>query len=327
MTDYCRKIWKNVLLFLLCCGIMGLVLWLYGYPAEPVMYGGILCLIPAGGFFVCGWKKFCKQREQLERIRDLLPLELDKIPEAEDKNAAIMQEIIGKLNQLRMSAEENRMRSHQEMTDYYTMWVHQIKTPIAALRLLLLEEPQKNREAMNEVFRVEEYVEMVLGYLRTEDISADMQLSWCSLDTVIREQIHKYAPVFISRKLKLDYEGIRECVLTDSKWLGFVIGQCLSNALKYTRTGGIRIFLSQSRPHTLVIEDSGIGIRPEDLPRIFEKGFTGYNGRTESRSTGIGLYLSSKIMKKLNHSISVESEPGQGTRVYLSVGRQSAEIF
>ena len=106
-----------------------------------------------------------------------------------------------------------------------------------------------------------------------------------------------------------------------------MIGQCLSNALKYTKTGGIHIYLSESRPDTLVIEDTGPGIRQEDLPRVFERGFTGYNGREESRSTGIGLYLSRKIMKKLNHQIAIESSPGAGTKVYLSLGRKNAELF
>ena len=110
---------------------------------------------------------------------------------------------------------------------------------------------------------------MVLGYLRSEDMSSDMKFSECDLDKIIREQIHKYASVFIGKKLQLYYERTQEKVLTDPKWLGFVIGQCISNALKYTKTGEIRIYLSESRPHTLVIEDTGAGISAEDLPRIF----------------------------------------------------------
>ena len=158
---------------------------------------------------------------------------------------------------------------------------------------------------------------MVLGYLRTEDMSSDLKLSRCALDSIIREQIHKYAGIFISKKLSLTYEGISENVLTDEKWLGFVIGQILSNALKYTRTGGIRISLkdvpgnSQNTedisnmispsPVTLIIEDTGIGIRKEDLPRIFEKGYTGVNGREDSRETRYGLFLSKNQKKTQNN--------------------------
>lgn len=327
MKEYFKTIWKEAVLFTACCAIMGTVFWLYGYPAEPVFYGAMLCLIPLAVFLLYRYSVFRQRSEILERIRNALPLELEKLPEPENIHEAYMEDMIRKINIVRMEMEENRKRSYREMTDYYTMWVHQIKTPIAALRLLLSEGTEKNRAALGEVFRVEEYVDMVLGYLRTEDMSADMKFSECSLDAVIRGQIHKYAAVFIGKKLTLSYGGTEKRILTDPKWLGFVIGQCLSNALKYTKTGGIRIYMSESRPDTLVIEDTGIGIRQEDLPRVFERGFTGSNGREESRSTGIGLYLAGKIMKKLKHDISIESQQGRGTRVFFSLGRKEMEIF
>lgn len=327
MTGYLKKIWKTAILFLMSGAIMAMVLWLYNCPVEPILYGSLLCMVLLAGAFVYGYFRFWDRELMLTQITKSIPLELEKLPLAEDKNEAALQQMIHELNRMRMEAEEARMTSYREMADYYTMWVHQIKTPIAALRLLLGEQPQENKTALAEVFRVEEYVEMVLGYLRSEDMSSDMKFSECDLDKIIREQIHKYASVFIGKKLQLDYERTQEKVLTDPKWLGFVIGQCISNALKYTKTGEIRIYLSESRPHTLVIEDTGAGISAEDLPRIFEKGFTGYNGRTETRSSGIGLYLSRKIMKRLDHGISVESEPGKGTRVYLSLGRRRAEVF
>ena len=256
MSVYLRKMWKTFLLFLSFCGILGLTFWLYGCSLEPVFYGAVLCMIPAAGAFLYGWNRFRKEKELLERIQILLPLELETLPEPEDEREEFLHQIICRLNQMRMDAEEKRIRSHQKMTDYYTMWVHQIKTPIAALRLLLAEDVEKNRAAAGELFRVEEYVEMVLGYLRTEDMSSDMQFKECSLDSIIREQIYKYASIFIGKKLKLIYPGTEEGVLTDPKWLGLVIGQCLSNALKYTKTGGIHIYLSESRPHTLVIPSS-----------------------------------------------------------------------
>lgn len=327
MRDYLRKMWKTILLFFSFCGLFSVVFWLYGYPAEPVIYGNLLCLTVGTAAFLYGWNQFCKKKRQLLRLKEILPLELEELPEPEDSCEALCQEMLGSLNHMRMESEKKRMDSYGEMTDYYTMWVHQIKTPISALRLLLSEDKQKNKASINELFRVEEYVEMVLGYLRTEDISSDISLQSCSLDAVIREQIHKYASVFIGKKLKIVYKAVEIWVLTDPKWLGFVIGQCLSNALKYTRTGEIKIELSLSCPDTLVIRDTGVGISPEDLPRVFEKGFTGCNGRREEHSTGIGLYLCKKIMKKLNHEIRIESQPGQGTAVYLSLKRQGMEIF
>ena len=195
---------------------------------------------------------------------------------------------------------------------------------LIALRLLLKETPEQNKAALTELFKVEEYVEMVLGYLRTENISSDLTLSKYSLDKIIRDQIHRYAGIFVSKKLSLDYNGTSETILTDEKWLGFVIGQILSNSLKYTKEGGLKIYVQNN---TLFIEDTGIGIRPEDLPRVFEKGYTGINGRTDRHSTGIGLYLSKKILNRLGHDISIESHEGKGTCVLIHFPQDSLTLY
>lgn len=327
LLEYCRTIRKSVLLFFLCFVIVAAVLFLYELPVEAALYGAILCMIAGIAFFFYGYYNYVKRRKNLWEVQKNLPVDLQKLLPPSNTNEEKYQELLEDMNRLRMAAESHKQRLYGELTDYYTMWVHQIKTPIAALRLILQEDAQTNRTALAELFKVEQYVEMVLGYLRTEDMASDMRFQECSLDKIIREQIHKYAGIFIGKKLALEYEGTEERVLTDPKWLGFVIGQILSNALKYTKTGKIRIFLSESRPHTLVIADTGLGIRPEDLPRVFQKGFTGYNGRKEERSTGIGLYLSRKIMKKLQHEISIESVWGEGTSVYLNLGRKELELF
>lgn len=329
------KLWKSyfkknrrillllAVFLLLAAGIFSL----YGRPLEPVIYTAVLCALAGILMFGCSYLRYAARHSRISNIRDTLPLNLDTLPEPEDCVEAIYQEMLLELNSQRMKAELEKQRFYSESTDYYTMWVHQIKTPISALRLLLQEDADKNRESLAELLRVEQYVEMVLGYLRTEDMATDMNFEKCSLDAIIREQIHKYARIFVGKKLSLTYEGVEEEVLTDSKWLGFVIGQLLSNSLKYTKKGGLSVYMSTKRPHTLVIADTGIGIAPQDLPRVFEKGFTGNNGRGENRSTGLGLYLVKKIMKRLNHGIYIESVPGKGTKVYLELGRKRAEIF
>lgn len=200
------------------------------------------------------------------------------------------------------------------------MWTHQIKTPIAAMRLLLQEEETPvSREMQGELFQVEQYVQMALQYLRMEKMNTDLVFERQELDPLIHQAVRKYAPLFIRRKISLQYEDVHCEVLTDEKWLEFVLEQVLSNALKYTRHGQIKIYMDPQSPKTLVIEDTGIGIAPEDLPRIFERGYTGYNGRTDKRSTGIGLYLCRQIMDRLSHTIRIESEMGVGTRVYLGL--------
>lgn len=209
--------------------------------------------------------------------------------------------------------------------EYYTIWVHQIKTPIAAMRLQLQgEDSDSSRELLEELQRIEQYVEMVLTYLRLDSGSTDYVLKKYDLDDIIRQAVRKYASQFIRKKIRLTYEPLSCEVLTDEKWLLFVIEQVLSNALKYTRSGEISITLEA--PKTLCIRDTGIGIAPEDLPRIFEKGFTGYNGRNDKKASGIGLYLCRRICSRLNHEIIITSKVDVGTEVRIDLDRKVLEV-
>ena len=172
--------------------------------------------------------------------------------------------------------------------------------------------------------KIEQYVEMVLGYLRLGSSSTDYVLRNCDLDKLLRQSIRKYARLFILKKIALDFQETGRTVLTDEKWLSFVVEQLLSNAVKYTPEGGlVRVY---GDGETLVIADSGIGIRPEDLPRVFEKGFTGFNGREDKKSTGIGLCLCRQVLDRLNHDISIASRPGQGTLVRLDLSRDRKRV-
>ena len=173
-----------------------------------------------------------------------------------------------------------------------------------------------------ELFKTEQYVEMVLSYLRMEDMSSDLSLNWYETDQIVRQAVRKYSQLFILQRILLDYRKCEGRVLTDEKWMLFVLEQLLSNALKYTNKGSISIYMDPLKEGVLIIEDTGIGIQAEDLPRIFEKGFTGYNGRKDKKSTGIGLYLCKSICTKLNHGLTVESEVGKGTKVKLDLYRK-----
>lgn len=158
---------------------------------------------------------------------------------------------------------------------------------------------------------------MVLQYLRLESISSDMVLRSYNLCDIVRQALKKYAMSFIGKKITLDFEPFEEWVITDEKWITFVIEQVLSNSLKYTQSGTITIRMENKGVKTLVIEDTGIGISPEDLPRIFDRGFTGYNGRMYKKSTGIGLYLCKPVANKLSHTLEVTSTVGEGTKIYI----------
>ena len=353
-VDYLNKIKFHILLMLFPTILTGIIFLLYQLPLEPVLYIALLWLLTGLGAYAVGFHNYRKKIHNLQMITAAPDISLSRLEAPSDEADTLQQEIMHSLNHMRMDAETAKQKTLEEMTDYYTMWAHQIKTPIFALRLLLQENPSENKDALAELFKIEQYVEMVLGYLRTEDMSSDLKLSRCNLDTIIRRQIHKYAGIFVSKKLSLTYKGISESVLTDEKWLGFVIGQILSNALKYTRAGGIHIYLKDvngshqnsdnlsdtvisstststatdtATSITLIIEDTGIGIREEDLPRIFEKGYTGVNGRENNRATGIGLYLSQKIMNRLGHHIYITSEEGTGTKVFLEFSRKDLMMY
>ena len=345
--DYLNKIKFHILLMIFPTIFTGIIFFLYQLSPEPVLYVALLWLLAGLTACMTGFSNYRKKLQQLTLIATAPDINLSRMDTPSDQIESLQQDIMHRLNQMRMNVETAGQKSLEEMTDYYTMWAHQIKTPIFALRLLLQESPEENKEKLSELFKIEQYVEMVLGYLRTEDMSSDLKLSHCSLDRIIRDQIHKYAGIFVSKKLTLTYESISQDVLTDEKWLGFVIGQILSNALKYTRTGGIRIYLEKKlsldtddvsisigndscnkvENLTLVIEDTGIGIRAEDIPRIFEKGYTGVNGRDDNRATGIGLYLSNKIMRKLGHCLYITSTEGKGTKVFLEFSVKDLNMY
>ena len=345
--DYISKIKFYIILQLFPVMLAEIIFFLYQLPIEPMVYVTVFWLIT--GICAClnGFYRYRKKVQQLELIAAAPDINLSQLDSPVGQAERLQQEIMQQLDQMRIDVETASQKSSEDMTDYYTMWAHQIKTPIFALRLLLQESTEENKEKLSELFKIEQYVEMVLGYLRTEDMSSDLKLSRCSLDRIIRDQIHKYAGIFVSKKLTLTYESISQDILTDEKWLGFVIGQILSNALKYTRTGGIRIYLEKKlsldtddvsisignddcnkvEKLTLVIEDTGIGIRAEDIPRIFEKGYTGVNGRDDNRATGIGLYLSNKIMRKLGHRLYITSAEEKGTKVFLEFSGKDLDMY
>lgn len=215
---------------------------------------------------------------------------------------------------------EQYEKESKEMQDFFALWAHQIKTPIAALNLLLQGEKQDAAVCRQELFKIESYVEMALNYLRFEEMSNDLVLERNSLEQLVRQVVKKYAAIFIYNHISIQLEHLDYTVLTDEKWFCFALEQILSNALKYTKQGSVKISAEESANGLKVsVKDTGIGIRSEDLPRIFEKGFTGYNGRMDKKASGLGLYLCKGVCEKLGHGISVASKEGEGTTVMITL--------
>lgn len=204
-----------------------------------------------------------------------------------------------------------------DLMDYYTLWAHQIKTPIAASSLLIgeIEDKKVKNQLEQELFKIESYVNIVLQYLRLESFHEDLVLKKENVEDLVKEIVKKYAIFFIQKGLSLNLHDLDRTIITDKKWFVVILEQVLSNSLKYTSQGGIEIYFQED---TLYIKDSGLGIQDADLLRVFERGFSGYNGRLTQQSSGLGLYLSKKIADELGHQISIASQVGQGTTVMIS---------
>ena len=204
-----------------------------------------------------------------------------------------------------------------DLMDYYTLWAHQIKTPIAASSLLVgeIEDKKVKNQLEQELFKIESYVNIVLQYLRLESFHEDLVLKKENVEDLVKEIVKKYAIFFIQKGLSLSLHDLDRTIITDKKWFVVILEQVLSNSLKYTSQGGIEIYFQEDR---LYIKDSGLGIQDADLLRVFERGFSGYNGRLTQQSSGLGLYLSKKIADELGHQISIASQVGQGTTVMIS---------
>lgn len=325
LLSYLRaRIWW-LLFLLLCLGMCALVFGLYHLPLAAVGYAAALCAALALVWLAADVWGYRRRHRCLAALQNEITVTLEHLPRPWNALEADYQALLRALDAQRREQEGKLGSQYRDMMEYYTIWAHQIKTPIAAMRLLLQEEDSPRSRALGEELqRIEQYVQMVLGYLRLDSESTDFVLRRCDLDAVVRQAVRNYAGSFIRKKIALDYQPLRVQVLTDEKWMRFVIEQVLSNALKYTRAGKVTISLEGEA--TLVIADTGIGIAPEDLPRVFERGFTGCNGRVDQRSSGIGLYLCRRILKQLGHGIRITSAPGQGTRVYLDLEQHPLEV-
>ncbi len=336
----------GIFLYLAFGIIFSIILFLYQLPMEPVVYAIGLCISVAVAVMAVDGFRYQKKAKGLTWQLEAVKNGTEKLPDPADEIERLYQMLLENAQIERNRQVGEILKEKADVTDYFTLWTHQIKTPIAAMRLLLqqgiglaapaaepdalqgkqgLPEPEEEyfpaeayyaqkQEIESELFKIEQYVEMVLQYLRLNSSINDFVLQEYGLDGVIRQAVRKYAPMFIRKKLTLHYASLQAKVVTDEKWMAFVMEQILSNAIKYTSSGYISIYMESG---CLVVEDTGIGILPEDLPRVFEKGYTGYNGRSDKKASGIGLYLVKKILNKLGHKILIESELGKGTKVKL----------
>lgn len=305
--------------------IFSIVFYLYSLPLETIMYATLLCAFFSIIFTVVGIYKYYQRDKKLQNIKYNISHNIDGLPHPQNLIEKDYQGIIKTLYKNKIDLISERDKKHTDLIEYFTLWTHQIKTPISAAHLILQSKNSYiNEDIEKQLFEIEEYVDMALQYLRLENISSDLKLEEYSLLSIIKKSIKSYSKIFIYKNIKLNLKENDIKVITDEKWLLFVIKQILSNALKYTYKGEIYIEIDNKK--VLTIKDTGIGISKEDIARIFERGFTGYNGRMNKKSTGLGLYLSKNILDKLNHKISIISEIGIGTTVKIDLSSIELEI-
>lgn len=323
---YIKKQWGKILFYLLFSVVFFFLFQMYQIPLHAAVYavsvGGVLGI----AVLMFQFTKFRQKYIQLERAANQKEFLPENLPKAEGGLEEEYEKILERLYENIQNMENIYNEKELDMLEYYTLWVHQIKTPIASMYLKLQSEDSEfSREIGTDLMRIEQYVEMVLCYLRLDSSEKDYVFREYSLDCIIKQAVRRFAPQFIRKKIQLEYETTNAVVLTDEKWLLFVIEQLLSNSLKYTKPGG-RISLLWKPQQLLVVKDTGIGIAKEDLPRIFEKGYTGYNGRQDKKASGIGLYLCKRICEKLGYGIRAESEIYKGTEIILDLKRKKLEI-
>lgn len=318
--NYLKEKRRALISYLIFGSIFSVSFLLYRLPLMAVGYPAGLCLCVGGIWLTADFIRLWRKNKLLAQTEALTA----PLPEPQTVSE---EQYLRMIRQLRQQIRELETRSdsqRREMADQYTLWAHQIKTPIASMRLHLeSQDSPMSRQLSSELFRISQYVEMALVIQRLDAEDSDYVIRRQPLDNIIRQSVKKFAPEFILRRLRLAWEPTGLEIVTDEKWLGFVMDQLLSNALKYTPSGQIRIY---SQGTTLCVEDSGVGIAAEDLPRIFDKGYTGYNGRMDKNASGLGLYLCRQVCGRLGHTISAQSTPGQGSRFSIDLSQKKLVV-
>ncbi|HOP11011.1 MAG TPA: sensor histidine kinase [Oscillospiraceae bacterium] len=315
IRKYLRYRGFALLLWLVAEMLISAVALLAGLASEYVLYTvlissfTILCICTVDFF------TFHRKLKTLCDIRENLSDTLHHLPDPGNAVSAEYTEIIKSLYELLRREHDAHSENLNAQIDYYTAWLHQIKTPIAAIRLAV-DTQNADPILTAELFKIERYVDMALQYAKFGRLESDLVLAPCNLDALVLSCIKKYSTLFIQKNLTVVFEKTGLTVVTDEKWLAFILEQILSNAVKYTEEGGVRICTEH---RALIVEDTGIGIRSDDIDRIFEKGYTGYNGRYDRRASGLGLFMAKTIANELNLTLSAERFRENGAKLMIGL--------
>lgn len=341
-TKYLADKKLSIFFFVMIMIFISLVIYLDGSAKVSAVNIFYINFVSFSFYIIYLITSYIHYRGYYKRLTDIIENEsveiINRLPDPKNYEQILFNEVLSSLNNELSTQVQSLYEQKRDYEEFITSWVHQVKTPISVSRLLI----ESNSNAPNseilysleeEFDKIENYIEQALYYSKIDDFSKDYLINEVDLDRLVKEAVKKQAKTFINKKINIEIGSVDLTVITDKKWLSFILDQILFNALKYTADRGrIKIYgLIEDKARKLIIEDNGIGIKPEDLDRVFDKGFTGYNGRENYKSTGIGLYLSKKLARKLGHDIAVESKYGEYTKVtiifpklldYLQVSKQ-----
>lgn len=303
-------------MYVIFWGLIALTFYLYELQFSPFWDSFLFTVFTLVVYSFVSYYRYFRKQKQLALLatKDLQLSSLIFLPRAETMTEKTYQEVLRLVLENKNQQQEVLQQKQKEILDDFGLWLHQIKTPVAALDLLIQSGQLDPRTMKNEVFKINDYLQMILNYMRQNLDQADLVFQQLAIDKIIKSVVKKYATFFSQKNLSLQLENLTGVVYSDQKWLVFILEQIIFNAIKYTENGVIRIFFTENQ---LTIEDSGMGIRAEDLPRVFEKGYTGMNGREQQRASGLGLYLSQQAAEKLGCRIYIESEVRKGTKVTI----------
>lgn len=333
LTNYLKDHLLSIIIYLLTTLFVGFSLWCL--KTNTYLITQIILLLISSGIIIIFFEfqrtnKFFKQvNNNLKGLdKKYLVQELIDIPDFYE--GQILFDLFADINKSMLDHVNLYKHTMEGFKEYIELWVHEIKIPLASTRLIIENESNLNTRAIEaEIKRVENYVEQVLFYARNENVEKDYLIRMSNLDRIIKNVVKENRKEFIYKKINLKYDSINIEVYTDMKWLEFILNQIIANSIKYSKEDAyINIYVQEEKNKViLIIEDNGIGIKPQDINRVFDKGFTGENGRHIYNSTGMGLYLCKSLCEKLHHQIYIDSINEQGVKVYIEFPKSSMTDF
>lgn len=317
LIQYLKEKYKVIVVFcgLILCNFF--LYFLYDVRMEPVLYTTFLLILFVLPFAFWDMRRIYRKCERLQNIGQMEDPVMPDLWAADTLLEQNYQRVVKEALQAWQDERTKWQKLNAERDDYYTLWTHQIKTPIYSMDLMLQTGDTTPSKWKAELLQVSRYADMALKYLQLENQYSDLCLEQVKLMSVAQEAVRKHSVILIAKRLKIDLHDLEAEVLTDRKWLLFILEQLVSNAAKYTERGTIAIY--QPAPLQICVSDTGMGIAAEDLPRLFEKGYTGFNGHIHQKSTGCGLYMCKKVSHLLGLTLSISSQVNIGTTVTINL--------